>query len=183
MASKDRKRIVVKIEISTLSDAENNLDMKKMERLAMILTNLMNSGVEVLLVSSGAIALGAAKMGMKKMPGTLTEKQAVAAIGQAELIKFYQNFFNSYNQVVAQVLLTNDVIENPEKKKNAKNTFENLLDMNIIPIINENDTVSTEDIEMDDNYPLVINVATLVNASMILIKSKKEGYPNIRITL
>jgi glutamate 5-kinase len=163
-------RIVVRIEISTLSNPDGKFNHRKMDRLAMVLSNLNNSGKQLLLVSSGAIALGSDKLNLKLQPQSVTEMQAVAAIGQAELIRFYQHYFDQYNQIVAQVLLTSDIMEDPERVKNTQNTFDTLLDMNIIPIINENDSISTTDIELDDNYPLALNVAQIAKADILLIK-------------
>ncbi len=168
-------RIVVRIEIATLSNEEGKLDRKKMDRLAMVLSNLRNSGKDILVISSGAIALGAEKLNFEKQPESLIEMQATAAIGQAELIRFYQNFFEEYNQIVAQVLLTSDIMENEEREINARNTFDTLLKMNIIPIINENDPVSTTDIELDDNYPLALKVARIAHADIIIIKLDTNG--------
>jgi glutamate 5-kinase len=163
-------RIVVRIEISTLSNPDGKFNHRKMDRLAMVLSNLNNSGKEVIVVSSGAIALGTDKMAMNQQPTNYTDMQAIAAIGQAELIRFYQHYFDQYNQIVAQVLLTEDVIENPERVQNTQNTFNTLLEMNIIPIVNENDTVSLTDIQLDDNYQLALQVAKITRADMILIK-------------
>ncbi len=163
-------RIVVRIEISTLSNPDGKFNHQKMDRLAMVLSNLNNSGKQLILVSSGAIALGSDKLHLKKQPQSFTEMQAIAAIGQAELIRFYQHYFDQYNQIVAQVLLTSDILENSLRVKNTQNTFDTLLEMNIIPIVNENDTVSTADIELDDNYYLAYNVANITNADIILIK-------------
>ena len=163
-------RIVVRIEISTLSNTDGKFNHRKMDRLAMVLSNLNNSGKEVIVVSSGAIALGSDKMGMKQQPKTFEEMQAIAAIGQAELIRFYQHYFDQYNQIVAQVLLTGDIIDNPERVMNTQNTFNTLLERNIIPVVNENDTVSLTDIELDDNYALALQVAKITEADMILIK-------------
>ncbi len=164
------QRIVVRIEISTLYSADGKFNHQKMDRLAMVLSNLNNSGKQVIVVSSGSIALGTDKLNLEKEPEAFIDLQAVAAIGQAELMRFYQRYFDQYNQIVAQVLLTSDVKENPERVLNAQNTFNTLLDMNIIPIVNQNDTVSTSDIELDDNYPLALNVARITSADVILIK-------------
>ena len=174
MADK-QPRIVVRIEIATLSDNDGKLDRKKMDRLAMVLSNLRNSGKDILVISSGAIALGSEKLKLDKQPETLIEMQATAAIGQAELIRFYQNFFEEYNQIVAQVLLTSDITENEDREINTRNTFDTLLEMNIIPIINENDPVSTTDIELDDNYPLALKVARIAQADIMIIKLDKNG--------
>lgn len=167
-------RIVVRIEISTLLSKDGKLNHQKMDRLAMVLSNLHNSGKELLLVTSGAIALGAEKLQLKIEDNDVVGMMAAAAVGQAELIKLYQHYFEQYNQMVAQVLLTSGIMENPKWKKNTQNTFETLLSMNIIPIINENDAVSKSDIELDDNYPLARNVAEVSKADIILIKSEKE---------
>ena len=170
-----RTRIVVRIEISTLSNSDGKFNHQKMDRLAMVLSNLNNSGMELILVSSGAIALGSDKLQLKEQPQSFTEMQAIAAVGQAELIRFYQHYFDQYNQIVAQVLLTSDILDNSIRVKNTQNTFDTLLEMNIIPVVNENDTVSTADIELDDNYSLAHSVATITNADIILIKMDQNS--------
>lgn len=164
-------KIVVKIEIWMLTSSDGRIDPEKMDRLALVLSNLNNSGRNVVIVSSGAIALGQKKLNLPREPESFTEKQAVAAIGQAELIKTYQQYFSEYNQTVAQVLLTKDVVKNTVRKKNATSTIDRLLEMGIIPVVNENDTVSTEDIVLDDNYPLTLKVAEIVESKIILVKS------------
>lgn len=141
-----------------------------MDRLAMVLSNLNNSGKQVIVVSSGAIALGTDKMGLKKQPESYEQMQAIAAIGQAELIRVYQHYFDQYNQIVAQVLLPGDILDSVERVKNAQNTFNRLLERNIIPVVNENDAVSLTDIQLDDNYPLALQVARIARADIILIK-------------
>jgi glutamate 5-kinase len=172
---KRRQTIVVRIEISTLLGPNGKISNKKMDRLAMVLTNLHNSGKHVLVVSSGAIVLGAEKLKLAQIPGGQIDMQATAAVGQAELIRCYQRFFDDYNQIIAQVLLTSDIIEYPERVENTRNTFNTLLDMSIIPIINENDPVSTTDIEYDDNYPLALIVANIAQADFIVIKMDMTG--------
>lgn len=164
-------RIVVRVEISTLLDQNGKLNHQKMDRLAMVLSNLHNSGKEILVVSSGAIVLGTEKMGTKIDMEDFTSMMAAAAVGQAELIKLYQRYFDQYNQMVAQVLLTLDIMDHPKRRLNTENTFRTLLDLSLIPVINENDAVSTSDIELDDNYPLALIVAKLAKADIILIKS------------
>ena len=171
MAEKDLK-IVVKIELWSLTADDGSIDPEKMDRLTLILSNLHNSGKSILIVSSGAIALGMKKLNMHNEPESFNQKQAIAAIGQAELIKTYQNYFSEFNQTVAQVLLTKDVVKNEVRRQNATNTLNRLLDMGIIPVINENDTVSTDDIVLDDNYPLTLKVAELVESDTILVKSE-----------
>lgn len=169
------RTIVIKIEIATLCDAQHLVDKSKLDRLALLVANLHNSGKKVIIVSSGAIALGMRKLGIKTQPDSSIHKQAMAAIGQAELIKTYQMHLGEYNQTVAQVLMTKDVTENVERGANATNTFRALLDMNIIPIVNENDAISTDDILLEDNYPLALSVARLSNASMMLIKIDNDS--------
>jgi glutamate 5-kinase len=168
-------KIVVKVEITSLLTPQGKFDKKKLERLTMVLTNMRNSGIEILVVSSGAIFLGAAKLEFDNIPADRIQKQAVAAVGQVELMKYYRHYFDIFNQVAAQVLLTNDVVKNPVRNRNAKNTLTNLLSKKIIPIINENDSVSTDDIELDDNYYMVLNVASIVDAELILAKSEENG--------
>jgi len=169
------QRIVVRIEISTLINRDGKINRRKMDRLAMVLTNLHNSGKQVLVVSSGAIVLGSEKLKLPSLPDTQLEMQATAAVGQAELIRCYQHYFDEYNQIVAQVLLTSDIVGYPQRVDNSRNTFNTLLDMGIIPIINENDPVSTSDIEFDDNYPLALIVADIVQADFIVIKMELNG--------
>lgn len=164
-------KTVIKIEIETLFDENGLLSLEKMEHLSMVCANLHNSGVQILLVSSGAIALGVSRLGMNQAPAGITAKQAVAAVGQAELIIAYQNYFDDFNQVVAQVLLTRDVIDNPIRNRNTKNTLNSLIDKGIIPVINENDSVSTSDIIINDNYPLVLIVASLIDADAIVVNT------------
>lgn len=163
-------RVVVRIEISTLSNSDGKFNHQKMDRLAMVLSNLNNSGKQVIVVSSGAIALGSDKLKLNIQPQSYTDMQAAAAVGQAELIRFYKHYFDHYNQIVAQVLLTGDIMDSSIRVKNTQNTFNELLEMNIIPIVNENDAVSTTDIELDDNYPLALSVAKITESDIILIK-------------
>jgi glutamate 5-kinase len=131
--------------------------------------------VDVILVSSGAIGVGAGRLGMIEKPLELAKKQALAAIGQAELIKIYQKFFEEYNQTVAQVLLTRDIITNPDRHQKAKNTLLKLLSMGIIPIINENDTISTDEIEYGDNDTLSADVAALIQSDLLILLSDIDG--------
>jgi glutamate 5-kinase len=126
-------------------------------------------------VSSGAIALGAEKLKLHQIPVEQIDMQATAAVGQPELIRCYQRYFDDYNQIIAQVLLTSDIISYPERVENTRNTFNTLLEMSIIPIINENDPVSSTDIEFDDNYPLARIVADIAQADFIVIKMEMNG--------
>ncbi len=169
-----KQTIIVRIEISTLMGGEGKINRRKMDRLAMVLTNLHNSGKHVMVVSSGAIVLGTEKLKLQTIPENQLEMQAAASVGQAELIRWYQHSFDEYNQIIAQVLLTSDIMHYPQRVENTRNTFNRLLDMSIIPIINENDSVSTADIEFDDNYPLALMVAEIAKADFIIIKMEMD---------
>ena len=141
---KDKKRIVIKIGSSSLIHSETGrLDFRKLEILARELSDLHNQGKDVVLVSSGAIAVGAAALGMKGKPAELEKKQACAAVGQARLMTIYQKLFGEYNQMVAQILMTKNTMVNNTNRRNAQNTFNQLLAEGVIPIVNENDSVSS----------------------------------------
>jgi glutamate 5-kinase len=168
---KNKKRIVIKVGTSSLSYSNGRLNFQRIEKLSYVLSAIRNRNIEVVLVSSGAIGVGAGRIGLKDKPKELAKKQALAAIGQAELMKIYQKFFEEYNQIVAQILLTKDVMTDPVKYLNAKNTLLKLLTMGIIPIINENDTISTYEIEFGDNDTLSANVAALVDAELLILLS------------
>ena len=170
-----KKRIVIKIGTSSLSFAGGRINFHRIEKLARVLSLLRKNGSQVLLVTSGAIAVGAARIGMTERPRELARKQALAAIGQAELIKIYQKFFEENNQLVAQVLLTKDVVTIPELNRNARRTLARLLKMELIPIINENDTIATNEIEFGDNDTLSAIVACLVEADLLIILSDIDG--------
>lgn len=177
-AIKEAKRIIVKIGTSSLNHENGKLDLEKMERLARVLTDLNNSGKEIVLVSSGAIGAGMQRIGRNKRPEELPLKQATAAIGQAILMKMYQKFFDEYNQVIAQILLTKDVMNDPIKKSNAKNTFETLIELGVIPIINENDCISTAQIEgyrFGDNDTLSAMVAELIDGDLLVLLTDIDG--------
>jgi glutamate 5-kinase len=146
-----------------------------MEKLVRVLADLHNSGKEVVLVSSGAVGVGVGMIGLEEKPEDLVQKQALAAIGQVGLIRLYQKFFDEYNKTVAQVLLTRDGIENSLRRKNARNTLHQLIKMGIIPVVNENDTVITDEIEFGDNDTLSAAVATLVRAELLLILTNTDG--------
>ena len=172
---KAKERIVVKIGTSSLSYPNGKLNYPRLGRLAMVISDLMNSGKEVVLVSSGAVGVGAGRLKMYEAPEALVPRQALAAIGQAELIRIYQKSFDDYNQLVAQVLLTRDSLEDEERKNNARNTLNELMRMDIIPIINENDTISTAEIQFGDNDNLSARVAVLLEAGILIILSDIDG--------
>lgn len=173
---KDKKRIVVKIGSSTITHEEtNNLNLIKMEKLVRVLADLRNQGKEVVVVSSGAIAVGRQAVGMKKRPTEVEEKQACAAVGQAKLMMVYQKLFGEYNQLTAQVLMTKYTMINDISRKNAQNTFRELLNMGVIPIVNENDTVSTDEVRIGDNDTLSAIVAALIGADLLILMSDIDG--------
>ncbi len=173
---KDKKRIVVKIGSSSLTHSETGmLDHVKLDRLVRELVNLHNMGKDVILVSSGAIAVGRKTMGMKRRPETMAEKQACAAIGQGRLMMIYEKIFAEYNQTTAQILMTKNTITNHLNRMNAHNTITKLLEMDVIPIVNENDTVSTYEVEFGDNDTLSAIVAALVGADLLILLSDIDG--------
>lgn len=172
------KRIVIKIGTSSITYVNGNINLRKMEQLVRVIADLQSSGKEIVLVSSGAIGAGMGRLGLTQRPGELKMKQATAAVGQAILIQLYQKFFGEYNQKIAQILLTRDVFSSKIKKGNAFNTLNSLFLMGVIPIVNENDTVSTSEIEGDsigDNDTLSAMVSGLVSADLLLILSDVVG--------
>lgn len=175
-ALKEKKRIVVKIGSSALTHMETGkMNLEKMERLVRVLTDLGNQGKEVILVSSGAIAAGRKSLQIEERPTEKSVKQACAAVGQARLMMLYQKLFAEYNQLTAQILLTKYTMINDISRENAKNTFRELAKMGVIPIVNENDTVSTDEIEFGDNDTLSALVAALVAADMLILLSDIDG--------
>lgn len=175
---KNANRIVIKIGTSSITYKNGKINFKKIEQLSKILTDLKNSGKEIVLVSSGAIGAGMSKLGLKSKPVELREKQAVAAVGQGLLMQFYEKFFNEYNQTIAQLLLTEDVMADQIKRRNVENTLFTLLDMGVIPIANENDSVSTDEIKgskIGDNDTLSSMVAILVKADVLIMLSDIDG--------
>lgn len=177
---KDKKRIVVKIGSSSLMHSETGkLDLLKIERLVRALVDIKNSGKEVILVSSGAIAVGKTAIGLHERPDELPVKQACAAIGQAKLMMVYQKLFAEYGTIVAQVLLTKYTMLNPVTRTNAENTFKELLHIGAIPVVNENDTVSTYEIEQvqsfGDNDKLSALVASITEADLLILLSDIDG--------
>ncbi|MGN6710901.1 glutamate 5-kinase [Anaerocolumna jejuensis] len=173
---KDKKRIVIKIGSSSLTHQETGrINLSKMERLVRILTDLRNEGKDVILVSSGAIAVGKETLGLQNRPTEKVEKQACAAVGQARLMMVYQKLFAEYNQVPAQILMTKYTMINDISRENAQNTFQELFRMGVIPIVNENDTVTTDEIEFGDNDTLSAIVTALVNADLLILLSDIDG--------
>ena len=174
---RDSHRIVVKVGTSTLTHATGHLNLRRIESLVRVLSDIKNSGIQVVLVSSGAVSTGVAKVGFGKIPSSPEEKQAMSAIGQSELMKIYDNFFSNYGHTVAQILLTKDVLESPIRRKAAKNTFNRLLDMHCIPIVNENDAVSTDELtKFGGNDILSARVAEFCNADVLINMSDVDGF-------
>ncbi len=175
---KDVKRVVVKIGTSTLAHENGKLNLRRIEKLVRVLSELQNEGKEVILVTSGAIGVGMGILGLGERPHDTKTKQAVAALGQCELMNIYSRLFAEYDHKAAQILLTKDIIDHAKREENAKNTFGSLLDMGIIPIVNENDSVSVEEIEFGDNDTLSAIVATLVEADLLIILTDTHGLYN-----
>ena len=171
--------IVVMVSDTLITFTDGTLNPKAMDKIAFLLSNLHNSDKNVVLVTAGAMALGVQKINMKERPKSLNEKQAIAAIGQVELMKAYQKHFNEFSKTIAQVLVTRKVILLEDRKERASDTLHELFNMGIIPIINENDSVSTADIELEDNYPLAADVARLINADFIVVTSDILGRYNV----
>ena len=173
---KHKKRIVIKVGSSSLVHEETGMmDLFKLEQLVRILCDLRNQGKEVILVSSGAIGAGRKVLGLNKRPSSLPVKQACASVGQGALIALYQRLFNEYHQISSQILMTKHTIIREKSLFNARNTFDQLLDMGVIPIVNENDTVSTDEIEFGDNDTLSAVVAALVSADLLILMSDIDG--------
>lgn len=171
-----KNRIVIKLGSSSLTHKYTGyLNLNKVEKLVRVLCDLRNQGMEVVLVSSGAGAVGRKTMGYMERPKEVPVKQALAAIGQAKLMMTYQKFFSEYNQVIAQVLMTKDTMLNDQSRRNARNTFDELLKMGVIPVVNENDTVATHEIEFGDNDRLSAIVSAVIGADLLIILSDIDG--------
>ncbi len=173
---KDKKRIVFKVGTSTLTHEETGaLDLVKMEKFIRILTDLHNQGKEIVVVSSGAVAVGRKALGFMERPSERSVKQACAAVGQIRLMTVYQKLFSEYNQNTAQILMTKITIANDTSRHNAQNTFRELLKMGVIPIVNENDTVATDEIDFGDNDYLSAIVSAIVGADLLVLLSDIDG--------
>lgn len=173
---KNFKRIVVKVGTTSLTYSNGKFNLKKIDTLTKMLTDLTNRGIEVVLVSSGAIAIGAEKLGLKERPRDVIGKQAASAVGQALLMQLYEKLFSEYNQKVAQILITKPVFDAEIKRRNASNTINRLLEMGVIPIVNENDTIATDEFnEFSDNDTLSSYVAALIESDLLIILSDIDG--------
>ena len=179
-----KQRIVVKVGTSTLTRENGSMNLRAIDRLAMVLADLRGQGHEIILVSSGAIGVGVGKLGLGKRPNELRMKQAVAAVGQCELMHLYDKFFGEYGNTVAQILLTDEDVEHPIRREHLANTFSSLLELGCIPVVNENDSVSSAEIEtgahkvLGDNDTLSAIVACLCKADLLVLLSDIDGLYN-----
>ena len=179
---KDKKRIVIKVGTSTLTYPNGKVNLNRIDKLARVLSDLKNMGKDVILISSGAIGVGMGKLKIDERPHNTAERQAIAAVGQCELMQMYSKFFSEYGQIVGQILLTRDVVDNDYSRTNVVNTFEKLLEKGIIPIVNENDSVSIEELKSDhnngfgDNDRLSAIVSTLIEADILIILTDIDGF-------
>ncbi|HHT86959.1 MAG TPA: glutamate 5-kinase [Clostridiales bacterium] len=170
-----KRRIVFKVGTSTLAHHTGRTNIRHMEELVKVLSDIHNSGVQVVLVSSGAIGMGAAKLGLQAKPVDTPSRQAAASVGQCELMFLYDKMFSDYGQIVAQMLITKADLENDTRRSNFTNAFEKLFQYNAIPIINENDSVAIEEIVFGDNDTLSAEVAKCIGADELVILSDIDG--------
>ena len=169
------KRIVVKVGSSTLTYPTGGMNLRRIEELSKVISDLKNQGRKVVLVSSGAIAAGMGQLGFAQRPTDIASKQAAASVGQCSLMYLYDKFFSEYGHTVSQVLLTGDAVEHEERRQNVHNTFQRLLELGVVPIVNENDTVAVDEIRFGDNDNLSATVALLVEADVLVLVSDIDG--------
>ena len=172
---KDVKRLVVKVGTSTLTYDTGNTNIRRMHKLVSVLSDIVNSGIEVALVTSGAIGVGVGKLGLKERPSDISGRQAAATVGQCELMFMYDKLFGEYGHTVGQLLITKSDVDSEERRKNLVNTFEKLFDYGAVPIVNENDSVAVDEIVYGDNDSLSAIVAKLVNADALIILTDIDG--------
>jgi len=175
---KEYRRVVVKIGSSTLTHNTGLLNLRRMDKLVQVLSDIKNTGIELVIVTSGAVAIGSGKLGFRGKPEDMATKQAAAAVGQCELMYIYDKLFSEHNHIVSQLLLINDDIADEERRSNVENTLFRLLELGCIPIINENDTVSIKEIEVgvfSENDVLSAIVARLIKADLLIIVSDRDG--------
>lgn len=172
---KDAHRIVVKVGTSTLTYDTGKVNLRRMDKLAQVISDLRNSGTEVALVTSAAIAVGVGKLGLSERPGDIPSRQAVATVGQCELMFMYDKLFSEYGNTIGQLLITRSDFENGERRANLSNSFEKLFEFGATPVINENDSIAVEEIVFGDNDTLSAMVAKLVNADALIILSDIDG--------
>lgn len=172
---KDVKRLVVKVGTSTLTYDTGKTNIRRMHKLVSVLSDIVNSGIEVALVTSGAIGVGVGKLGLKERPSDISGRQAAATVGQCELMFMYDKLFGEYGHTVGQLLITKSDVDSEERRKNLVNTFEKLFDYGAVPIVNENDSVAVDEIVYGDNDSLSAIVAKLVNADVLIILTDIDG--------
>jgi len=168
-------KIVVKVGTSTLAHSTGRLNIRHVEELVKVLSDLKNAGHEMILVSSGAIGMGVGKLNLPGRPSDMPTKQAAAAVGQCELMYTYDKLFSQYNHTVAQILLTGEDIDHEDRRQNFENTMGRLLELGVLPIINENDTIATAEIKVGDNDTLGAIVACCVGADLLVLLSDIDG--------
>ena len=168
-------RIVIKVGTSTLAHPTGRMNIRRVEQLCRILSDLKNAGNEIILVSSGAIGMGVGKLSLKERPSDIPTKQAAAAVGQCELMYTYDKLFEEYHHTVAQILLTGSDFSHEDRYQNFRNTLNRLLELDVLPIINENDTIATDEIKVGDNDTLSAMVAVSVNAELLILLSDIDG--------
>ena len=177
-------RIAVKIGTSTLAHATGHLNIRRVEELCRVISDIKNAGHEIILVSSGAIGMGVGKLGLRERPRDIPSKQAAAAVGQCRMMHIYDKLFSEYNRTMAQILLTGDDVEDPQRAEHLRSTFSALLEMGVIPVVNENDSVSSAEIEtghhkvLGDNDTLSAIVAELCRADLLVLLSDIDGLYN-----
>ena len=176
MSIQNARRVVLKVGSSTLTYPNGRPHFRRIEQIARVVADLKNSGKQVILVSSGAVAVGVSRLGLREKPQDTPGKQAAAAVGQCDLMSIYDRFFSEYGYVAAQILVNRDVVEREERKKNVVNTMETLLEMGAVPIINENDSVSVEELEFGDNDRLSAIVAVLAKADALVVFTDIDGF-------
>ena len=172
---KSGKRIVIKVGTSTLTYDNGSLNLRRIESLVKVISDFKNAGCEIIVVSSGAVSAGYSRLSMKEYPDTLAKKQACAAVGQSQLMKIYDNFFSVYGHTTAQILMTKDVLDDENRLKLLKNTFSSLLSMGCVPIVNENDSISSEEMQIGGNDTLSAYVAIVSEANLIINMSDVDG--------
>ena len=168
-------KIVVKVGTSTLAHATGRMNIRHVEELVKVLSDLKNEGHEIILVSSGAIGMGVGKLGLPCRPDDMATKQAAAAVGQCELMYTYDKLFLEYGHTVAQILVTGEDVESQERKENFENTLSRLIELNAVPIINENDTIATQEIAVGDNDTLSAVVACSAKADLLILLTDIDG--------
>lgn len=169
------KRTVIKIGSSSLTHENGLINIRAMESIVKVLSDIVNSGREIIIVTSGAVAVGMGVMGIKKRPDDIPSRQAVAAIGQCELMSLYQDMFGKYHHIVSQILLSRDVTDNAQFTQNVRNTFDKLLEMNVIPIVNENDSICVDELAYGDNDTLSAIVAVISDSDSLVLLTDTDG--------